>query len=384
MNFKYKLFAYIFNFFKFFSSNKTFITFIIDEISFNYPLKYLKEELNKKKHFKYNYIYKNKYSFDKSKNLREKFLTFFNLLNFFFIKTFRLSKSKYIFLDDNFSPLAYMNFDKHTKVIQLWHAPGAFKKFGYTAVDNENQKNLIEQAGHKIDYIVVSSKNVSKIYEEAFKVENNKILALGTPKTDYYFDKKNNSKENIKKIRAEFDKKYAGIKGKKIVLYAPTFRENKEKNNDILVNFDFNLFNSYLGDEFCLFFKSHPKFKISKEDDFINVSDYKNTDELLLISDILITDYSSIMIEYAILFKPIIFYPFDLDYYISNERGFYFDYNDVPGEIAKNTEEIIELIKNKKNNSIFDMNKIHTFLNLEYDYLDDKSSKRIIDFLLNE
>jgi len=379
MNFKYKLFANIFNFFKSFSFKKNFVTFIIDEISFNHTLEYLKKELAKKKQFKYNYIYKNKYSFEESKNLKEKILVVFNLFNFFFIKTFRLAKSKYIFLDDNFFPIAYMDFDENSKVIQLWHAPGAFKKFGFDVIDDENLKNLIEQSGSKIDYLMVSSKNVSKIYEEAFKVKNNNLLALGTPKTDYYFDERNNNSENIEDIRAKFDKMYPEIKGKKIVLYAPTFRENKERNNDILSNFDSKLFCSYLGEEYSLIFKSHPKFKISKDKYFINVSDYENTDELLLISDILITDYSSIMIEYAILTKPMIFYPFDFDYYVANEREFYFDYNQVPGPIAKNTEDIIKFIKNDS----FDFEKIRDFLYKSYDYLDDNSSKRIVEYIFN-
>jgi len=380
MNFKYKIFAKIFNFFSYFSFNKTYITFIIDDISFTSTLKYLKKELDKKGQFKYKYIYKNKHFSYKSGIFKGKFLKPFNLLIFFFIETFRLSKSKYIFLDDNFLPMAYMNLDEDSNVIQLWHASGAFKKFGYDALDDKNIRNLIEIIGSKIDYLAVSSSNVSKIYSEAFQVEEKKVLAFGTPKTDYYFDKKNNNEKNIKNIRAKFDEKYPEIKGKKIVLYAPTFRENKERNDNILSNFDGNLFHSSLGSEFCLFFKSHPKFKILEDDYFINLSDYENTEELLLISNILVTDYSSIMTEYATLSKPIIFYPFDFDYYVANEREFYFDYNNVPGPIAKNTEEIINLIKN----NAFDFEKIRDFVSKNYDYLDSKSSKRIIDYIVND
>ena len=380
MNFPHKLFAKIFNFFELFSFNKNSITFIINEISFNSSLKYLKKELDKKGQFNYNYIYKNKYFFDDSDSPKKILLKFFNLLKFFFIKTYKLSRSKYVFLDDNFFPLAYMKSDKNLTVIQLWHASGAFKKFGFEVVNDKNVQNLIERSGSKIDYLVVSSEKISKIYKEAFKVDANKILSLGTPKADYYFDEKNNNAKNIKKIRVKFEKKYPKIKGKKIVLYAPTFRENKEKNSDILLNFNDQLFYSYLGSDFCLFFKSHPKFKVSKSNHFINVSDYENTDELLLISDILITDYSSIIIEYAILSKPIIFYPFDIDYYVNNERGFYFDYNQVPGPIARNTQDIINFIKKDP----FDLEKIKDFASKNYDYLDSNSSKRIVDYLINK
>jgi len=350
----------------------------MDEISFNSSLEYIKKELDKNGQFNYNYIYKDKYSFNNLDSFKEKFLKFFKILNLLFIKTFRLARSKYIFLDDNFFPMAYMNFDEDSTVIQLWHASGAFKKFGFDVVEDENIQNLIELSGSKIDYLAVSSNKVSKIYKEAFKVEDNKILALGTPKTDYYFDKKNNNEKNIKQIREKFEREHPEIKGKKIVLYAPTFRENKKMNNDILLNFDSHLFCSSLGSDFCLFFKSHPKFKISELDYFIDVSYYENTHELLLISDILITDYSSIMIEYAILSKPIIFYPFDFEYYVNNERGFYFDYNQVPGPIARNTEDIIKFIEEDS----FDFKKIKDFVSKNYDYLDNNSSKRIIDYIL--
>jgi len=374
----YKFFAKIFNFFELFSFNKVNVTFIIDEISFDSSLQYIKKELDKTGHFSYNYIYKDKYSFNNLDSFKEKFLKFFNLLDLLFIKTFRLARSKYIFLDDNFFPMAYMNFDESSTVIQLWHASGAFKKFGFDVVDDENIKNLIELSGSKLDYLVISSNKLSKIYKEAFRVEDNKILALGTPKTDYYFDKKNDNEKNIKQIREKFEKEHPEIKGKKIVLYAPTFRENKKMNRDILLNFDSHLFYSSLGSDFCLFFKSHPKFKISELDYFIDVSDYENTHELLLISDILITDYSSIMIEYATLSKPIIFYPFDFEYYMSNERGFYFDYDNVPGPIARNTEDIIKFIEEDS----FDFKKIKDFVSKNYDYLDSNSSKRIVDYIL--
>lgn len=380
MNLKHKFFSKIFNFFEIFHFNKNFITFIIDEISFDSSLEYLKKELDKKGEFKYNFIHKDKYSLNNSITTKEKLFKIFDLLIFFLIQPFKLAKSKYIFLDDNFFPIAYMNFDKNTSVIQLWHASGAFKKFGFDVTNDKNVQNLIELSSSKINYLTVTSKNLLEIYEKAFKVESEKILAFGNPKTDYYFDKIKNNNKNIKRVRNKIENKYPEIKGKKIVLYAPTFRENKKKNEDILLNFDIDLFNSYLGDQFSLLFKSHPKFKISDFQHAINVSDYKYTNELLLISDILITDYSSIMIEYAIFSRPIIFYPFDFDYYINNERDFYFDYKDVPGPIAKNTSDIINFIK--KDN--FDFKKIEDFIAMNYDYLDNNSSKRIVSYITSK
>lgn len=384
MNFKYKLFASIFNFFNLFPIKKKDIFFILDKkSSYNGNLKYIKEELDKRGKFNYNYLSREEYSFNDSSNsfsFNSFFSKIFNLFKFFLIKPYKIAKSRYIFSNDNFFPIAFMNFDEKTIIIQLWHAPGAFKRFGASVISDDNTKKLIEKIGSKLSYVIISSKNISKAYEEAFSVDNNKILSFGIPRTDFYFNKDINNKENIAKIRKRFENKYPEIENKKIILYAPTFREDENFNENISNNFDFGLFNESLGEDYLLFFRSHPKITTSKVNHSIDVSNYEDEKELLLIADILITDYSSIMIEYSILSKPIIFYPFDLKHYLNNERGFYFDYNQVPGPIAKNTEDIIKIIQ--ENN--FDFEKIQEFLKINYDYLDDKASKRIVDHILEK
>ena len=96
-------------------------------------------------------------------------------------------------------------------------------------------------------------------------------------------------------------------------------------------------------------------------------------------SDLLITDYSSIMIEYVALNKPVVFFTYDLDNYLSNERGFYYDFKKtVPGTIVYNSQELVEVIKNNK----FDKSKISEFLKIQFDVIDGNSSKRVVDFLL--
>lgn len=114
-------------------------------------------------------------------------------------------------------------------------------------------------------------------------------------------------------------------------------------------------------------------------DEFIDVTDYPEEKDLLLLADVLITDYSSIMIEYALLNKPIIFYPYDYEYYVKEERGFYFDYMDtVPGPIAHSPQDIVKIIKEKD----YDFDKIKEFTKMEFDYLDGNSTNRIINYIL--
>jgi CDP-ribitol ribitolphosphotransferase len=354
--------------------------------SFNGNLKYLKEEIGQRGNFQYSYLSKEEYLIDELNSINDYLLKLYQLLKFFLVKTYKLAVSRYVFLNDNFFPIAYMNFNKDAVVTQIWHAPGAFKKFGKFSTEDMSIRSLIDKSGLRINYLIVSSKNIAIFYEDAFSVESKKILPLGTPRIDYYFKLGLNNLENkefynnVLKIREKFEKKYPEIVGKKIILYTPTFRENKKFNEEISDNFDFQLFNKELGKKYCLLFRSHPKIRTSKPKHSIDVSNYPDEKELLVISDILITDYSSIMIEYAILLKPIIFYPFDFEYYNNEDRGFYFDYKNVPGPIAKNTEELIQCIKNND----FDFDKIKNFLKNQHDYLDGKSSKRIIDHIFQK
>ena len=187
-------------------------------------------------------------------------------------------------------------------------------------------------------------------------------------------------------MKKNFSKKFNFPNDKKIILYAPTFRED-EKYNDVFNYLDLNEFNNQLGEDYVLALRLHPKVKrfyseeISSDSFYIDVSDFKNEQELLLISDMLITDYSSIMIEYAVLNKPIIFFAYDLDSYLKHERGFYYDFKTtVPGKIVYSSNELINIIKDDN----FDNSKVSNFLSTQFDEIDGKSSERIVDFILND
>ena len=235
-----------------------------------------------------------------------------------------------------------------------------------------HQKKFIE--------VITRSKYIENYYAEAFQIDKSKIKSLGLPRADYYFEN-----HDIDELRSNFNKKYGVDSSKKIILYTPTFRENKEFNN--VFNFlDLDEFNKKLSDEYVLVLRLHPKIKkfysseISVDGDYVDCSDYKNEQELLLLSDILITDYSSIMIEFGLLNKPIIFFAYDLDNYLSNERGFYLDYkNDLPGPIVYTTEELISCI-----NDGIDSSNLDSFIKTQFDEINGNASKRIVDFVLNE
>lgn len=361
MYFKHKIFGFIFNLFSKSKVNDNQIAFVVDDKnSFKGNFQYIKREFSKRGDFDFVFFNKNSLSISNIK---------------------KLAKSKYIFLNDNFLAIAFMNFNKDSKIFQLWHAPGAFKKFAASSSDNKEEIAVIAKASKKTDYLFITSENIKGFYRDAFRIDENKIKSFGIPRTDYYFEDK-----NIKKLRENFDERYPIAKNKKIILYAPTFRDNEEDNN-VFNYLNLEKFNNALSEEYVLALRLHPKinqfFKgdIDTKADFIDVSGYKNEQELMLISDLLITDYSSIMIEFALLNKPIIFFTYDYDRYLTKDRGFYYDFeSNVPGDIVKTDDELIKLIKEGSYNT----EKHNSFLKMQFDYLDGNSSKRIVDFILEE
>ena len=354
---KHRIYGALFKLFKYTYVEKNRVSFIIDSNeSFKGNLDYIKKEFEKRGNFEFHFFYKDKLSF----------------------KSFKLlAGSRFIFLNDNFFPLAFMQFSPKNIVVQLWHAPGAFKKFG-GSVDFKSRK-ILEKASKNTDYLIVSSSNIQDCYSEAFQIPKTKIKPLGLPRADYYFEN-----HDIDDLKSKFFEKYDLSGDKKIVLYAPTFRD-EEKYNNVFNYLDLEKFNESLGDEYILALRLHPKIKkfysgeISSKDKYIDCSDYSSEQELLLISDILITDYSSIMIEFALLNKPIIFFTYDFESYLTEERGFYFDFKStVPGPVVYDSNQLIDVIKSNS----FDENKISEFVKTQFNEMDGQSSKRVVDYLM--
>ncbi|WP_297981989.1 CDP-glycerol glycerophosphotransferase family protein [uncultured Methanobrevibacter sp.] len=372
----HRIYGLIFNLCRIFPLKKNRVAFITTRnASFESNLKYVSEELKN-------------YRTSDGKEYESVFVP----KDVFSISNIRkLACSRYVFLTDNFFALAFMRFNSKTKLIQLWHGTGVFKKFGYELL-NEDEKKVMLKFSNKITNLFVSSKNVIDIYARNFAIDKSKVIPLGIPRNDYY-SKEHLDKDYVRSLKAEFEKVYPNIKGKKIVLYAPTFREVPKYNN-VFAYFDIERFIDELGDEYILCIKLHPNYKkfcdsdnqidleeLAEKYNIVNFTQFKDEQQLFLISDILITDYSSVMVEYTLLNKPIILFAYDLDNYLNNERGFYFDYKKhVPGTIVQNTDELLEAIKNKD----FNMENLHVFANYQFDYFDEYSSKRILDYVLED
>ena len=295
---------------------------------------------------------------------------------FFTLKAKALATSKYVFLNDNFMPMADLNFSKEAVITQLWHAEGAFKKFGLSAPLTDEVAMREKKCSEKLTYVICSSKNVVPVYSEAFGIDESKILPLGAPRIDILL-----SERNTAEIRKAFDDAHPECKGKKLILYAPTFRENGDADKKLLDNINMAEFNKHLGDEYALLIKLHPQINSSKPvEGAVDVTKGHDIGELTLISDMLITDYSSACMDFALLSKPCIFFAFDLEEY-EKERSFYYDYESyVPGDVAKTFDEVISAIKNPRSSE----EKLGTFRDFNFDYVDCNNAERIYNRIFKQ
>ncbi|MCM2675743.1 CDP-glycerol glycerophosphotransferase family protein [Alkalicoccobacillus plakortidis] len=290
--------------------------------------------------------------------------------------------SKKIILDD-FYPIIYpLKIREEADLIQVWHAVGAFKTFGYSRVGRPGGPSIKSLNHRNYTKAVVSSKNIVRHYAEGFGIDEAAVAPIGVPRTDIFFDEK--YKENK---REELYNQYPFLKNKKVILFAPTFRGNGQSSAhypyDVL-NLD-KLYNE-LKDEYVFIFKVHPfiKNKITIPyhyvDFFYDFSEYREVNDLLFITDILITDYSSVCFEYALLRKPMIFFSYDVEEYIQ-KRDFYFDYQSfIPGVLAKSTDDIVNSITNNE----FESERIEPFVQYFFDDLDGNSSERFVNELIKE
>lgn len=300
---------------------------------------------------------------------------------------YEMATSENILLNDYYRYIYPIDIRNGSKVIQIWHATGIFKKFGLLALGKgDSNKKEFEIRAHKTyTNVIVSSEYVKKPYAEAFGLSIDKVLPLGVARTDMFFDK-----NYIETTKNNLFKEYPYFKDKKIILYAPTFRGGAVDRKKFRNQLEFNKMKLLKDEGYIILVKLHPavqeKFVIPVNmTDFVyDMTKYPDINDLFLITDILITDYSSNMFEFALLRKPILLFAYDLDKYLL-ERGFYDEYEDmVPGPICMSTEEIIENIKKLDINKL-DINKCNyeEFINKYLDKCDGHSTERIVNLILN-
>lgn len=269
-------------------------------------------------------------------NLKGSFGYYFSLYG----QMVSIAQSKVIIVDGYNLPVSLLRHKKGTKVIQEWHALGAIKKFGYQSIGKVDGINpdvariLKMHAGY--DYVISGSIGMNKYFAEAFNVPLKKVLAIGTPTVDFLKTVDKNKEKTLYK-------KYPQLKKKINVLYSPTFRNKKNYNYDeIMKNTDFEKIN--------LIVTYHSKVEEMIDDERvinINSSEF-STFDILKICDYVITDYSALMIDAAIIDKKILLYVYDYDQY-EKENGVNINLLDDFSKISsKSAKKIMDIIKENK------------------------------------
>lgn len=294
-----------------------------------------------------------------------------------------LGRAKTICLDDYYNKIYGLKFSKRAHVIQSWHATGAFKKFGFSALESgdSNTEEFESKAHSPYSDVLVSSKAIIPQYAEAFHKKAEQIKPIGVPRTDKFFDQ--DYKNYVNEV---YRKNYPILRKKKAILYAPTFRGGPDERKNYSVVLDLKKMKEALQDEYVLILKFHPMIKnismdISEEDPFIlMMGGGSDVNDLMFLSDILITDYSSVIFEYSIMNRPMLFFAYDVESYF-DERGFYFSYEEmIPGKIYKTTDTLIEAIKTGE----YDYEKLADFRTKFMDSIDGHSTERFIETYLGK
>ncbi len=271
--------------------------------------------------------------------------------------------------------------------IQTWHGT-PLKRLGYDIPVGDNalhsQDELCELYkidAKKYDYLISPSAFCTEKFKSAFNLKENnpdvEIVEEGYPRNDYLT---NYIEEDV-----YYSKKMIGIEKihKKVILYAPTWRDNQYTYGvgyEFKLPIDFDKLKDELGDEYVILFRAHyfvaNNFDFSAYNDFIiDVSQYDDINDLYIAADILITDYSSVFFDYAVLKRPMIFYMYDLEDYQEEIRGFYISLDELPGPIVQTEDALVEAIQSE---FVYD-DKYKAF-NEKFNALEDgNAAKRVVD-----
>ncbi len=247
-----------------------------------------------------------------------------------FIQLFYLARSSICITDGYQMAISCVKHKKGLKIVQIWHSLGAVKKFGYQSLNTKRDKSWakIMKMHKNYDVLISSSEAMRPYFSQAFGYPEEKFIVCGLPRVDYLKETENANRKKVYET-------YPELKNKKIALYAPTFRTYDDYRTDELIQ-------SFAGSDYKLIIKKHPRMKMHIDKSY--TYDLVTSLELLSIADVVISDYSAISIEAAILNKPVMLYIYDEERYNEVEGINTNLYEDLKGYVFKSSKELIKAL----------------------------------------
>lgn len=292
----------------------------------------------------------------------------------------KIAKADIIIIDDYVPAFNTVRLADNVKVIQLWHAGAGFKGVGYARWGHFGCPAPFS-AHRRTDYAITDSMLIREFFSEPFGLLEEQVIPTGMPRIDAYL-----SKDHRREAEQKLYERYPSIKGKKVILFAPTYRGRNRKTAYYPYHLiDFEGLYRYCEDvDAAVLFKMHPwvpgEVEIEERfrDRFFSVNAYPDINELFYITDLLITDYSSCIYEFMLMKKPMLFFAFDVDRYAVS-RGFHRDYaSNVPGKICMTFDELLGAMREED----YAYEKVEQMLPQYFDHVDTNSSDRVIDWLV--
>lgn len=284
---------------------------------------------------------------------------------------YHLATSRMAIIDSYCIPVCILKHKKELKILQIWHSIGKIKKSGYQTLDTPSgrtSKMAKLMCMHKnYNAIIAGGIAFNKFYKEGFNVSEDVLLNYGLPRIDYLI-KTTQEKESKVYI------KYPELVNKKIVYYAPTFRTYEVDGPKKLIDI-------YNPDDFALILTCHPNQKLDVDENKIyrlNLKEFTVAD-ILKVCDYIITDYSSIALEAAVLKKRTLYYLYDYEQYMKNNGLNLNPKESMPTCAFEKPEDIINIIKNDNYDDEALQKYIKNYLPKEL----GKSTKLIVDYIMN-
>lgn len=299
-----------------------------------------------------------------------------------------LARCGHVFLEDVLDFMEFMEVPEGQQIIQLWHGCGAYKQFGFARPDGQTGGVRVSKGHRRYTGAIVSAEEIRDCYAQGYDIPLERVHATGIPRTDVFFDE-----AYCARAKERILEKYPQITDRKKILFAPTYRGTRIA--DATYDFDKldpEQFTRALGEEYTLLLKWHPAmagnlkkgapYPYQKSLDGLCIIDVSEEDinDLMMVSDMMITDYSSAIFEYLLTEKPIAYYVYDRESYAS-ARGLFYSFEDyVYGETASDQEELIRAVK--KENLMAERREV--FRRRFMSACDGHATERVCELFLND